>query len=165
MNYIQLVQDIPVNFICQRCGIIPYCVTANNTLLFALAMDSDSGQLTDFGGYTMIRENPIYAALREFHEESLATFGYFTPSAIQEQLLLHNNQNLVIFLHIDGKVNTIDKRFKKLWHQKRNEKYVLENCGIFWCTAEQLSQMVKFNIVYKPVATLLQNLKRIVSLL
>jgi len=58
-----------------RAGVIPY-VVINNHVMLCLGVDKGTQELTDFGGG--VRENdedPITAAIREFHEESKGVFG------------------------------------------------------------------------------------------
>ena len=163
--YFQNIKDITPQLCCHRCGVIPYSILPDNTILFALGLDSKSKELTDFGGHSLPYESAVTAAMREFNEESLGIFEDIDIKDIQNQLVVHNNHDFVIFLNLDIDLLSIDKIFYRKWKQKINEKYNVENCAILWFTAEQIYKLLSHKIIYHPLIPILKTLPHILSLL
>jgi hypothetical protein len=160
MLYYQNAGDLPANQYFSRCGVILY-----NRGYFGLFLDTKSGQLTDAGGSSMPYENPIQAALREFKEESLNIFPFINVEQVANQLVVHNNHNLILFLIIDENIDKINKAFLRRWNTCCNEKQHLENCAIVWLTPIQLQRVIECKTCYQATAVLLKDLDYIISFL
>ena len=137
-----------------RAGIIPY-VKYKNKILYALGVDSVSGQLTDFGGrFDKKKDKNIKdTAIREFREESLNVFGILTIENIKPNLTFSLNNSTETFVEIF--VNPI--KAKKEFIALKNNKYLLsEISDICWLTEDQLEEIVIGNPFYndKPVLPL-----------
>lgn len=86
----------------QRAGVIMYTFF-NNDVYIGLGVDTISGDLTDFGGGIQYRndKNVINGALREFSEETLYIFKPLNIMDIMECPVAYDDNNLIIFIHID----------------------------------------------------------------
>lgn len=91
-----------------RVGVIPY-VVINNKLMVCLGIDTNSGDLTDFGGGLKKADRTVLkGAFREFKEESGDYFKDFTDFTrlssrnLDERISLHNSfMNMsIIFLPV-----------------------------------------------------------------
>lgn len=163
--YFQNIKDITPRLCCHRCGVIPYNILPDNTILFGLGLDSKSKELTDFGGHSLPYENAVTAALREFNEESLGIFGNINKKSIKNQLAVHNNHDFVIFINLEINLLMVDKIFYRIWRQKINEHYYVENCAILWFTAEQIYTLLDTRKIYYPLIPILKRLPHILTLL
>ena len=102
-----LVRDVKWDTVCPtRAGIIVWSrdSSAESGLKFCLGLDCKSGDITDFGGGVSYRKDgsALNGALREFNEESHGVFGEFTPSQLQDCMVIYNRSMLIIFLRIDN---------------------------------------------------------------
>ena len=100
-----LVRDVKWDTVCPtRAGIIVWSRDSSAGLKFCLGLDCKSGDITDFGGGVSYRKDgsALNGALREFNEESHGVFGEFTPSQLQDCMVIYNRSMLIIFLRIDN---------------------------------------------------------------
>ena len=89
-----------------RIGVIPYCFTHSETgggYWYALAIDSDYGELTDFGGASSIKDRSIaHTAKRELNEESCGVFSDVTTDTLQHRCpVIVSDKTAVLFLEIE----------------------------------------------------------------
>jgi len=83
-----------------RAGVIAYTVYKKKTY-FILGIDTKSGDITDFGGgISLKREDALQGGLREFSEETLGIFGKITVDEIKNSLVIYDDKNLIIFIHL-----------------------------------------------------------------
>lgn len=90
----------------KRAAVIPYVVLKDQNgipqLHFLLARDTDTGDITDFGGGVKQNEDALSAALREFKEESDEIFGntYDCLNSVARHLAISGNSMSVLFIPI-----------------------------------------------------------------
>lgn len=117
-----------------RAGAIIYTKTKKETL-FCLGVDSQSGDLTDFGGGVKKNETIIQGGLREFKEESQGVFNsHLNIDSLSRSIAVHSHNMLIMF--IPAKINLDDslETFTKRIISKRNP----EVKEIVWLTTEEL---------------------------
>ena len=155
-----------------RAGIIPYYIQ-DGMIYFCLAKDTNFKNLTDFGGGVKQTDlDPVHAALREFHQESLAIFGELTIENIQSSFVIFNYDMLIIF----HRVEVIDQvALHETFHQRcqaliANNDEVEVN-DIQWHDENDFSHMVATaasslymrvrSLLDKKMCILLQKLKQL----
>lgn len=149
-----------------RAGFILYTVY-NGRLYIGFGVDAKNHELTDFAGHVIykIGESVIIGALRELKEETLEIFSPITSKDIENCLTIYDNNNLVIFMHIDINPDVVSQEF--------NEKYQLsvgsrpEVCAITWLTLQEFDDAVKNDngILYQRVQKFLKSAGNITQLL
>lgn len=126
----------------QRAGVILYTVY-NNYIYFGFGLDSNTHDLTDFGGsvYYNIDKNVLNGALREFKEETLDIFTDINIDDIQNCPVIYDNKNLILFIRIDINPNYVSQAFHKKYLETliNNPSQYIEVCGITWLTLEELN--------------------------
>ena len=123
----------------QRAGVIIY-KEINGQLVFGLGVDTDSNNLTDFGGGVTKKDiNPINGGLREFVEETLGVFGSFNEKEVGNCLVIYSEHMLIMFLHLDFDIDKSTYLFKeRLKHAKRPEIKEL-----MWMTKNYLFSIIE----------------------
>jgi hypothetical protein len=107
-----------------RAGVIVYSLQKSGKLLFCMAVDRKTSEITDFGGGVSYKKDKTTAAgaLREFTEESLGVFGKFHPSSLDNCVVVYNNNMAIFFLPIQCSpvdvTHTFTVRYRK---EKSNE--------------------------------------------
>jgi len=138
----------------QRAGVIPY-ITCGDKLLFALGLDANFRELTDFGGGVSYKKDKtaVVGALREFKEESLGIFGELTPKDVEKSIVVYNLEMMIIFYHTD--VDPKDKN--ELFHDKLKKESNPEVCDVVWLNEEELNKSLdpKSRLIYLRVRHLL----------
>ena len=120
-----------------RAGVIIY--TKNNgTTYFCLGVDTQSGNLTDFGGGVKKDETVVEGALRELEEESQGVFGSLSVEDISDSVVFHSHNMAIIFISHQGDKRKIVTEFEK----KADENGAPEVCDIVWLTTEQLLESI-----------------------
>jgi hypothetical protein len=128
----------------QRAGVIMYTVCKDATY-FGLGLDDRTHDLTDFGGTVnyKYKEDAITGALREFHEETLEIFDAITKEMIQNSAVIYDENNLIIFIHVQVDPDSVCKSFVDKY-QSFNKKFSPpEVCGITWLSWEEFSRNMK----------------------
>jgi hypothetical protein len=103
----------------RRSGVVVYTTYKKENslkpeLMFLLGIDTQSGNITDFGGgIKSRRESPLKGGLREFQEESLGIFGNIIENELDEQIVIYTDQNMIIFIHIDFDIDDTMLEFNK----------------------------------------------------
>lgn len=149
-----------------RAGFILYTVH-NQRLYIGLGVDAKNHELTDFAGHVIykIGESVVNGALRELKEETLGIFSPITSKDIENCLTIYDNNNLVIFMHININPEMVSEEF--------NEKYQLsadykpEVCAITWLTLQEFDDAIKNDngILYQRVQKFLKSAGNITLLL
>jgi len=139
-----------------RAGVIPYIKNEkDNTPIFALGVDVNFRELTDFGGGVSYKKdkNAIVGALREFREESLGVFGTFKPKDVSECFVLYNQSMMILFLLLEVEPEEINKAF----HEKLKQESEPEVNGICWLPLCELQESLKptSRLIYEKVKDLL----------
>jgi hypothetical protein len=178
--------NIPLNRVFKRAGVIPYTYvstieeTDNGPIekkekYYCLAIDSEYGNLTDFGGGVKKYETFTHAASRELYEESLGLFR-FGPEALYECSEAVYDFNMIILL-INVKINDnttmddIDNLVKRYYNNYSNI-VKSETKGMFWIHESRFYDLIKsgksikysdcvYPSVYKKVADLLRSVSNI----
>ncbi len=131
----------------QRAGVIIYTLY-DGSIKFGMGLDSESHDLTDFAGSIRYRHdrNVISGALREFDEETLGIFESITKEDIDQCLVIYDEYNLIIFIHMDIDPNAVCSTFNDKYEKIMNdEKRVSdpEVCGITWLEWEDFQNSIK----------------------
>lgn len=140
----------------QRAGVIIYTII-NGSTYFGLGLDSKTHDLTDFGGGVIYKtdENVIKGALREFEEETLEIFDPITPTDIKECPVIYDDNNLIVFIHMNVDPDTTCFAFNEKYKQvmnacpptissgRRRKRYEPEVCGITWLSWEDFQKCIK----------------------
>lgn len=149
------VYDLPTSYFLTitRAGII---LKVKN--YFMLGIDSESGDISDFGGtYNKKYDNDqIYTAEREFREETLNIFNRIHYKDMNKCLCCADQSNLIIFLHINTDIDLITKNFIENWHEKSEMREL-----IFFHEFSFFEMIVGINktfTMYKKIKTLLLNI-------
>ncbi|QIN54178.1 hypothetical protein [Cedratvirus kamchatka] len=139
-----------------RAGVIVYTVHKNK-LLFCMAVDRKTSEITDFGGGVSYKKDKTTAAgaLREFTEESLGVFGKFYPSSLDNCVVVYNNNMAIFFLPLNCNpeevTQTFTVRYRKekvnevsslAWMSKKGFLHHLQSDKIFYIRVSKLLQPV-----------------------
>jgi len=138
-----------------RGGFIPYTIE-NGKIKVCMAVDTSTGDITDFGGRLKNDENAIDAAIREFHEESLNVFEdvEINDEKIRNSFILLSNSTLIVFFRIDC---DFEEKRKEFLQRKEMVKFS-ENSDFYIDTLENIfneiskgegSKIVIYDIVNK----------------
>ena len=94
-----------------RSGAILYKLHKNK-FIFLLGIDTESDNITDFGGGIKLKyENPVKGGLRELAEESCGVIGYISPEEIQDHIVIYNENMMIMLIHIDFDQEKVVKEF------------------------------------------------------
>ena len=136
----------------QRAGIIMY-TSVDGAIYFGLGLDSRTHDLTDFGGriYYPSDKDVVQGALREFREETLDIFETIKREDIMKCPVIYDDNNLIIFVHINIDPNLVCKVFNLKYEQtisscenavgRKNKRYP-EVCGITWLSWEEFQHSI-----------------------
>ena len=103
-----------------RAGVIVYTIYKSK-MYFILGIDTESGNITDFGGgISMKRENALTGGLREFSEETLGVFGNVDVEEIKNCVAVYDSKNIIIFLPFDVNIQSKYTEFLKRVKQVKN---------------------------------------------
>lgn len=135
-----------------RAGVILYTVVEGTTL-FGLGLDSKTHDLTDFAGRVIYKYdgNVINGAMREFHEETLDIFNEVSNEELKTCPVLYDENNLIIFIHIDINPEIVCRKFNNRYQEEVMEKNEPEVCGITWLSWEDFQRSIqnKGNMFYR----------------
>lgn len=127
-----VVKDVAV-----RAGVIVY-TKENETTYFCLGVDTESGNLTDFGGGVKKGETVVDGALRELKEESLGVFGDIDKADLDDMFIFHSYNMAIIFIHLDINKGRVDKLFK----ERVKDKFEPEVCDVVWLPTEEFMESI-----------------------
>lgn len=135
-----------------RAAVVPY-IFKNGVLYFLLGVDSQYGELTDFGGGVkggIRKETSLAAALREFREESDEVFGdiYFDVNDTATKVAVLEDRMCTLFLplekrwHIDAPKLFEERRDdpERRRTRKKSHKEVKE---LLWFTEDEFSRLLR----------------------
>jgi len=125
-------RDTPI-----RAGAIIY-TKKNGTTYFCLGVDTESGNLTDFGGGVKKDESVIDGSLRELAEESLDIFGVIELENLKKSVTFHTYNMAIVFIPLDVDMSEIKRKFSN----KISEKEKPEVCDIVWLSAEEFLESI-----------------------
>lgn len=140
------VKALPASACPPRAGVILFSTThdgGRETLWFGLGTDSQSHDLTDFGGgvsYTRMRETAVQGALRELKEETLGIFGTLEPSDVAECPALLDAAMLLIFVRVPVHPQAAAAAFQDSYARERREQP--EVCSLQWVTLAELRDLI-----------------------
>lgn len=155
---------IHLSSVFSRAGVIPYTVI-DDEKYYCLAVDSQYGTLTDFGGYINKYETFTRAASRELYEESLGVFNYSSKNLYKYTTAIYDKDTIILFLRID--VNNLNTSVRE-FHRKYSAVNSSETSSIMWVPENILYMLIKtgksyytnnyvYPTVYKPVCDLLRS--------
>lgn len=132
INYGRIFNLLPFPDTIIRAGIVPF-TKMNGEIFLCFGIDSDSNELTDFGGHRKLRENIVTTAYRELYEESLNCFYQGIKDTIYifpNSYAAYNNQMLIIFTEV--KSNLVQESVKLFEKATIGKPKKLEVSGIIW---------------------------------
>lgn len=141
-------QDIEVNVslvrnlniikeISYRSGAILYTQEKGETY-FCLGVDTESGNLTDFGGGVKRGETIIEGGLRELEEESQGVFGKMGIEGVKDETVFHSYNMAIMFI----KVNVDREKILESFKTKIRENPSPEVCDILWMSKSDLLESI-----------------------
>lgn len=120
-----------------RAGAIIY-TKINGQCYFCLGIDTQSGNLTDFGGGVKKGETIIEGGLRELEEESQGVFGKIDPVDIVDTLTFNTYNMSITFIPLNVKPDEITTIF----NEKISSQEKTEVCNIIWLTKDELLECI-----------------------
>lgn len=140
-----IVKDLNMDYVKpQRAGVIIYTVHQGTTYV-CLGLDSNSHELTDFGGSVKYKVDitPVVGALREFEEETLSIFDTISPDDVKQCPVLYDDQNMIIFVNlcVDPECTCIAFNNKYKITVEKNE--IPEVCGMTWLTWKDFQDIIR----------------------
>jgi len=129
---LNMTRDTPV-----RSGAIIY-TRNNDKTYFCLGIDTQSGNITDFGGGVKKGETIVLGGLRELEEESQGVFGNIDPSEIRDTITFHSYNMAIMFIPLDVDMDQITKNFRSKIKGKTNP----EVCDIVWLDTQELLESI-----------------------
>ncbi len=144
-----------------RAGVIVY-YRSENKINFALGIDINSSNITDFGGGVKYSEenNAVTAALREFKEETCGVFGQVEVSQVgQCKVVVKGTNIMIIFMPLRVDPDDIVRRFDQVQSEATDPE--LER--IIWIDGAEFVHLIihgryqKYSL-YEPVQDLLSDL-------
>ncbi len=126
-----------------RAGIILY-TKYKNEHYFGLGIDTNSKEITDFGGGISYKERDkdvISGALREFKEETLGILDLNYQDVIDD-IVLYDGHNLIIFKYIDTDPFAIQKLFRETYDNQINSFKVPEVSDMIWMNANEFKYAI-----------------------
>jgi hypothetical protein len=141
----------------ERAGIILY-TKIDGAVHMGLCVDAKSHDLTDAGGRVNESDlNVIQGAIREFEEETLEIFDPIEFDMIKDCPVIYDDQNLIIFMHINVDPNVVSKAFHESYLRTPKRRNYPEVCGITWITWEDFQYCLNQNgILYSRVQRFLK---------
>lgn len=96
----------------QRSGAIIYTTTSSGSIVFIAGVDTESGDITDFGGQrSPYDRDAIVTGLRELTEESLGVFGSISPDEVESCYAIYSKRMMIMFIYIDLDVALVNSTF------------------------------------------------------
>ena len=145
------VREIPASIksSIQRIGTIPVTRYMDKTY-FALAIDFQYGELTDFGGmkYTRRPETFIETAIRETREESCGVF-FFTEKQIEESPAIADDSTCIVFVNVSdqNKKYQVPYGLQTLYNPEEKKKYCknwrFETLSAYWIEETVFFALIK----------------------
>lgn len=146
----------------KRAGVVIYG-TYGDTMVFMLGIDTNSGNITDFGGGIKLKyETPLEGGLREFVEESLGVFGDIKENELADQIMVYTEDIMIVFIHFK-----IDfKEIMNIFSQRLNQLLIYgispEVNSLILMTKDQFIQLVEGGkvdnrIMYDKIRSFLKN--------
>lgn len=120
-----------------RSGAIIYTREGDKTF-FCLGVDTQSGNLTDFGGGVKKGETIVDGGLRELYEESLGVFGNIMSKDILDTTTVHCFNMAIIFIPLNVDKNLVTEEFRQLVKDKETS----EVCDIVWMSTDELMESI-----------------------
>ena len=129
---LDIIKETPV-----RAGALIYTHDGNKTF-FCLGTDTQSGNLTDFGGGVKKGETIVEGGLRELEEESQGVFGHLELSNISDSMTFHCYNMAIMFIPMEVDRQDTHNRFRKNVVDNPDP----EVCDIIWLTTEELMESI-----------------------
>jgi hypothetical protein len=179
-------KNIALSYYFRRAGVIPYTyinvkmetcegIITKKEKFFCLGIDSEYGNLTDFGGGIKKYETFTGAASRELFEESLGLFNFSSQSLYECSEAVYDTNMIIMFINVkisdNATMEDLDKMIKKYYNNYSNTT-TSETKGIFWIHESNFYDLVKsgksirykdyiYPAIYKKVADLLRSVSNI----
>jgi hypothetical protein len=179
-------KNIPISKIFKRAGVIPYTYVETfidygdgpilkKEKFYCLGIDSEYGNLTDFGGGVKKYETFTHAASRELYEESLGLFKFSSESIYECSEAIYDSNMIIMFINVkisdNANMTNIDEMVRRYYDNYSNV-VASETKGIFWIHESKFYDLVKsgkslrysdcvYPAIYKKVADLLRSVSNI----
>ena len=127
-----VIRDIAV-----RAGAVIYTKEGDKTF-FCFGIDTQSGNLTDFGGGVKKGETIVEGGLRELHEESLNVFSSITQENMEKSITFHCFNMAIMFIPMEVDRSVIEQQFK----EKVNSRPFPEVCDVVWLTTDEVLESI-----------------------
>lgn len=105
---------------------------------FCLGVDTQSGDLTDFGGGVKKDESVVVGGLRELKEESQGIFGHLDPDDIKNTLTFYCYNMAIIFIKMRLNRDQIQSEFR----YKVRTNPAPEVRDIVWLTTDEFLESI-----------------------
>ncbi len=119
-----------------RAGAIIYTKEKNKTF-FCLGIDTQSGNLTDFGGGVKKGEKIIEGGLRELKEESLGVFN-IEPWEVNDTVTFHCFNMAITFIPLEVDRLETERSFREKVKNRSNP----EVCDIVWLSTDEFMESI-----------------------
>lgn len=131
------------NFKCKRAGCIFYAFIKKE-LWICMGRDTDSGDLTDFGGTKKEKETIFQCAAREANEESLGAFTTIKSEDIMNNWILYNKYMMICFLPLVSDNIIVDSisAFNSTYYKQQNVKK--EVSELVWLRYDEFRKSLGF---------------------
>lgn len=129
---LSVIRDAPV-----RSGAVIYTREGDKTY-FCLGIDTQSGNLTDFGGGVKKGETIVEGGLRELAEESQGVFGVINPTEIEDTVTFHSYNMAIMFIPLKVDRMKITENF----NNKIRGKLDPEVCDIVWLDTQEFMESI-----------------------
>ncbi len=121
-----------------RAGVIPY-IEEKGIKFYAFGLENSLATIGDFGGHRERKDaDALDAALREYVEESLNTFGILTRDKVKDYYVLDGKDTAEILVPVKGPMFQYSNKFKQLIGI--NPKHEVQN--IVWFSRKQLLRLI-----------------------
>lgn len=122
----------------RRAGVIPY-VRNGGAYNFALGIDMQTGELTDFGGCVeyIHEKHALNGALREFNEESHGVFNDRFVNNLGDCRIAYSEGMAIVFIEVDVDMDDLSSRFLVA----RDQSAEVEISSIVWLNMLEFYQL------------------------
>lgn len=160
----------------RRVGVIPYVVTdgkkGERSFIFGMGVDTNTSDLTDFGGSLKTRDKTVvHGALREFEEESLEVFCISAKEierSMSKSVILIGKKSCIIFIRVECDPDVICNLFSERRAAKDEEKSEEpEMQTIIWMDEKKLRKEIKSkdSKIYSVTLNLLRSSEKFFAML
>lgn len=125
-----------------RSGVIPY-VRIKDHVYFLMGVDTNTGELSDFGGGVKAYENALSGGLRECMEEIrwILSFGDF--DVIKHGFMSEKSKQQICIMFAKVKDETFFKNAKNRFHDKSESRHFHEMADVVWIRDDEMLKICR----------------------